>query len=332
MRQRVALVLGASGGIGGEITRSLLKRGWTVRAFARRIPSATGEPRHRHVEWIAGDALRRDDVMNAAHDASVIVHAVNPAKYHNWRGLSLPMLDNTLAAAEANRSRIVFPGTVYNYGRDSFPLVDETASQFPRTVKGAIRVEMEERLRDASWDGRVKTLIVRSGDFFGPRAGSSWLSQGMVMPKQPVRFVMNPGLPAIYHSWAYLPDVAEATARLLESEDALQKFDTFHFRGHWITNGEMAEAICAAAGISQRRIIALPWWLIRASAPLVELSHEMLEMRYLWEEPLQLDNRKLIACLGAEPHTALESAIRSTLIGMGCLRGRQCEPATAGNF
>lgn len=329
MQQRVALILGANGGVGSEVTRSLLKRGWTVRALARRIPRTTGEPRHRHLEWIEGDALKREDVMNAAHGAAVIVHAVNPAKYHNWRGLALPMLDNTLAAAEANRSRIIFPGTVYNYGMDAFPSIDESAPQVPHTRKGAIRVEMEERLRDACWDGRARALIVRCGDFFGPRAGSSWFSQGLVMPKQPVRFVMNPGALDTYHSWAYLPDVAETVARLLECEESLQKFDTFHFKGHWLSNREMAETICATAGINSRRVLAFPWWLIRASAPMIELSGEMIEMRYLWNAPLQLDNRKLIALLGSEPHTPIESAIRSTLIGMGCLNERHCTTATA---
>jgi nucleoside-diphosphate-sugar epimerase len=151
----------------------------------------------------------------------------------------------------------------------------------------------------------------------------------MVMAGQPVRFVMTPGDKALYHSWAYLPDVGETIARLVENEESLQRFDAFHFKGHWLSNCDMASAICAAAGISRRRILPFPWWLMRASAPVVELSREMMEMRYLWDEPLQLDNRKLAAHLGSEPHTALESAVRTTLIGIGCLNERHCEAATA---
>ena len=42
-------------------------------------------------------------------------------------------------------------------------------------------------------------------------------------------------------------------------------------------------------------------------------------MRYLWREPLQLDNERLVNLLGTEPHTAIDAAIRTTLVGLGCL-------------
>src|SRR6185437_7009600 len=100
--------------------------------------------------WLAGDAMRAHDVASAAHGASLIVHAVNPPGYRNWSTLVLPMLGNTIAAARACGARIVLPGTVYNYGPDAFPLVSEEASQNPTTRKGAIRVEMERRLRTAA--------------------------------------------------------------------------------------------------------------------------------------------------------------------------------------
>ena len=46
----------------------------------------------------------------------------------------------------------------------------------------------------------------------------------------------------------------------------------------------------------------------------------MLEMRYLWEKEVRLDNSKLVGTLGSEPHTPLDVALRATLIGQGCLR------------
>ena len=49
---------------------------------------------------------------------------------------------------------------------------------------------------------------------------------------------------------------------------------------------------------------------------------QMIEMRYLWQEPLKLDNAKLNAFLGSEPHTPIDQAIVTTLRGLGCLEGR----------
>jgi hypothetical protein len=43
-------------------------------------------------------------------------------------------------------------------------------------------------------------------------------------------------------------------------------------------------------------------------------------MRYLWKVPVYMSNDRLVATLGAEPHTPLDQAVRNTLIGQGCLR------------
>lgn len=309
-----ALVLGITGGIGNEIAQTLLRRGWQVRALHRN-PSAVSLPEELRgkVEWVTGDAMKRADVTAAARGVSTIVHAVNPPKYNNWAGLVLPMLDNTIAAAREQRARIVLPGTIYNFGMGAFPVLSEYSPQEPHTRKGHIRVEMEKRLREATAVG-VRTLIVRAGDFFGPRAGNNWFTQGLLAGSHTVRRVLYPGPRELGHSWAYLPDVAETIARLLEAEERLEPFAVFHFRGHWLERGvEMAETICRVAGLGTRRIFAFPWWAIRIASPFVEMCREMLEMRYLWRVPAELDNTKLQSVIGAEPHTPLEEAVRQAL-------------------
>lgn len=305
-----ALVLGITGGIGGEVARTLLARGWRIRALHRRPDEVMASTAlGNDVEWVAGDAMCRDDVMRAAAGASVIVHAVNPPKYHNWAGLALPMLENTIAAAKAEHARVLFPGTIYNYGPDALPRLTEASAQNPLTRKGKIRVRMEQRLQEAVGEG-ARVLIVRAGDYFGPRAGNTWLSQGLLAGQRKVRRVFYPGPGDIGHAWAYLPDLAEAMARLLEQDARLADFEVFNFRGIWLARGaDMADAVCRAAGISTGKIHAFPWWCVRLAAPFVEMCREMLEMRYLWNTPVELDNAKLRAFLGAEPHTALDRAV-----------------------
>jgi len=45
----------------------------------------------------------------------------------------------------------------------------------------------------------------------------------------------------------------------------------------------------------------------------------MREMRYLWQQPVQLDNARLVEMLGREPHTPLDEAVEASLRGLGCL-------------
>jgi nucleoside-diphosphate-sugar epimerase len=323
-QNRNALVLGVTGGIGGEVARRLKARGWTVRALHRDAARvAAGNRGQTGFTWLQGDVMRPEDVVAAARGVSLIVHAVNPPGYRNWGELVLPMLDSTLAAARATGARVLLPGTVYNYGPDAFPELDETSPQNPVTRKGAIRVELERRLRAAAESGEAKVLIVRAGDFFGPEAGNNWFAQGLIKPGQPVTVITNPGQRGIGHAWAYLPDVAETMVRLVEREEALEAFSTFHMRGHWDEDGtRMIAAIRAAIGQPDLKVRAFPWWLLGLASPFVPLFRELKEMRYLWETPVHMNNARLLAVLGTEPQTPLEEAVRTTLVGLGCLTAR----------
>jgi nucleoside-diphosphate-sugar epimerase len=320
---RTALVLGATGGIGGEVAAALVRRGWAVRALHRNPAAAARRSLWLDgIAWLRGDAIRPADVAEAARGATLIVHAVNPPGYRRWGELVLPMLEGSIAAARASGARILLPGTVYNYGSDAFPVLTEGSPQNPRTRKGAIRAEMERRLCMAAKTEGVRTLIVRAGDFFGPRAGNSWFSQGLVRPGHPLRAVTYPGRPGVGHAWAYLPDVAEAMARLVEREAALGAFETFHFAGHWDADGTaMVSAIRRAVGDQELPVRRFPWGLVAAASPFVPLFRELWELRHLWREPLRLDSARLTGALGAEPHTPIEAAVRDTLAGLGCLGG-----------
>ena len=327
---KTALVLGATGGIGGELARQLRDAGWTVRAMVRRLPA---DAQHDGLQWTPGDAMNANDVRRAAEGAQVLVHAVNPPGYRQWGELVLPMIDHSIAAARAAGARIVLPGTVYNFGPDAFPLLHEDAPQRPLTRKGAIRVELERRLEAAAAEG-VPSLIVRAGDFFGPRAGNNWFSQGLVQPGKPVRRVIDPGTRGVGHAWAYLPDVARTMRLLIDRADRLPAFARFHVEGHWDADGmQVVDAIRrvvrSAAGAEPKRH-ALPWWALEIAAPLVPLFREMREMRYLWRQPVRLDNRRLLAELGAEPRTPLDEAVQVTLQGLGCLPAVHASETAAG--
>lgn len=314
------LVLGATGGIGGETARQLRDAGWEVYALKRggekSVETKDG------VTWVRGDALKREDVVAAARGCSVIVHAVNPPGYRRWSELVFPMLDNTIAAATAERATIVLPGTLYNYGPDAFGVVTEESPQNPLTRKGAIRVEMERRLeRFSRTGGRV--LIVRAGDFFGPTSsGNSWFSQGLVKPGKSVTKISYPGARGVGHQWSYVPDVARAIVELLARRDALEPFATFHMKGHWDPDGtQMTQAIrrvvTRKTGI-EPTVGAFPWWLIVLGAAVVTTFRELLEMRYLWRVPLGMDNARLRSVIGTEPHTPLDQAVEATLVGLKC--------------
>ncbi|WP_081964137.1 NAD(P)H-binding protein, partial [Hoeflea sp. BAL378] len=316
-RKPLALILGATGGIGGAVAKKLAASGHAVRAMHRTAAAqALKAPQY---DWVDGDAMNRDDVMRAAAGADLIVHAVNPPGYRNWGTLVLPMIDNTIAAAKASGARILMPGTIYNYGPDVFDHVVEDSPQHPVTTKGRIRVALEQRLEAAARDG-TQVILVRAGDFFGPGAGNTWFAQAVVKPGAPLKAITNPADPGVGHQWAYLPDIAETMVRLVDRADELPPLARFHMEGFWDHDGlQMAEAIRRVTGKPHLRVKRFPWWMLPLAQPFVPLFRELSEMRYLWRTALHMRNDRLVAFLGAEPRTPLDQAVRETLASLGCL-------------
>ncbi len=307
---RSILILGATGGIGGAVARTMLQRGWTVRALVRNPDAARRAwSAPAGLQWVQGDALVADDVLRAAQGTSVILHAVNPPGYRNWGQLVLPMLDNTIAAARATKARVVLPGTIYNYAVAETPLIAETTPQRAGGAKGLIRVEMERKLAAAAPE--VKSLIVRAGDFFGPGVAQSWFAQALAKP--PLARMLNPGKPGIGHSWAYVPDLAETMARLMETPD-LAPAEQVQFEGVWDADGTgMAQAIRRVVGKPALPLKPFPWWLMRLLAPFGGFPSEVMEVLPLWRHPVRLDNRRLVSLLGAEPRTPIDTAVAAAL-------------------
>jgi nucleoside-diphosphate-sugar epimerase len=241
---RTALVIGATGGIGGAVAHALIAHGWRVLGLNRNPDDARSRASWvGPVEWVAGDAMNEADVAAAAAGADLIFHGANPPGYRNWRGLAVPMLRNTIVAARQSGARIILPGNVYNFGPDAGSIVSENSPQDPLTRKGKVRVEMEQLLRSAVKEG-VRSLVIRAGDFFGPHQPASWFKDAMVKPGKPLRSIVYSGDFQAGHAWAYLPDLAETIARLAEIETSMPAFESFHFGGHWLDHGvQIAEAI-----------------------------------------------------------------------------------------
>lgn len=315
---RTVLVIGATGGIGRAVAGAFSAHGWHVVALHRDPERAKATLPHLAVGWVKGDAMAEVDVVGAAQDADIVFHGANPPGYRRWRELAIPMLANAIAAAQAAEARLIFPGNVYNFAPDAGDVVNEASPQNPTTRKGAVRVEMEHMLASAATRG-VRSTILRAGDFLGDSAGS-WFRAVMVKAGKPLRSVTYPGKREVGHAWAYLPDLAETVVRLAEIEGDLPALDVYHFGGHWIEPGvEICHAVRRVTGRPDLPIRRFPWIAVYAAAPFSGFMRELLEMRYLWQVPLRLENSKLVERLGEEPHTPLDEAVAQTLGSMTVL-------------
>ncbi len=157
--------------------------------------------------------------------------------------LVLPMIDNTIAAAKAVGARASFcpaPSTIT--APTHFPLLGETSPQHPLTRKGAIRAEMEKRLWAAA-DNGAPVLIMRAGDFFGPRmTGNSNFSSAMIQQGGPVKRILEVADAGIGHAWAYLPDLAKPSPACWTAPTSSAVSTCFISLAITLATGEMAQS------------------------------------------------------------------------------------------
>lgn len=299
-----ALVIGVTGGFGGHVASALLDDGWRVKALMRNPDKSP--PWHRGLEVIQGDARQIEDVRRAAEGVEVIVYGVN-IPYPRWAREAMPLLEPSVKVAEERGLTLVFPGNVYVFDPQEGPLFDEAAPTNPVSRKGMLRQLMELRLRQASQHG-ARILLVRAGDYIGDHARSTWMQ---VLTKSTDRGyrLLRPGAADLVHTWANLPDVARAVSRLLRQREQLPAYAPFHFEGYRVTFNQMVAAMQEAGGRSVS-LWPFPWWAVTLLAPLVPFLRELREMRYLWQQELNLDGARLREALDGEvPHTPLPEAL-----------------------
>jgi nucleoside-diphosphate-sugar epimerase len=117
-----------------------------------------------------------------------------------------------------------------------------------------------------------------------------------------------------------VPDVAQTMVRLIEQEHRLPVFATYHMLGHWDADGtRMIGAIRGCVDRPHLKVRAFPWWVLPVMSPFSEMFREMREMRYLWKEPIRMENSLLLEALGEEPHTPWDKAVRNALTSLHCV-------------
>jgi len=231
------------------------------------------------------------------------------------------MAENVMAACRANGALHLAPGNVYNFGSPLPALITEDAPFRPTTEKGRIRVAMEDLFRREADAGRVRTILLRAGDFFGGTGSGSWFDL-VVAAKMNKGIYTAPGPVDLVHEWAYLPDLAKAFVGLAQNLDKLGSYEALNFPGHAVTDLEIKAASERALG-RPLKMTSMAWWVLRAGSPFVAMWREIVSMSYLRFEPHQLASARLEGVIGEIPHTPLDQAVTEALgdIGIATVNG-----------
>lgn len=299
--------MGAGGRLGYAAGEAFRDAGWRVKSLVRPGRAAFAPPKTEIVEVVT-----RDAAVEAAQGCAVVLNALNPA-ITMWHRDALPHAYAGIAAAEANGATLLYPGNVWSYGRGMPALLDESTPMHPTMSKGRIRLEIEQRIREAC-DRGMRAIILRAGDFFGSGRGS-WFD--LVVVKELARNrITYPGPEDVVHPWAYVPDLATAVVRLAERRDTFGTFETFGFPGHAMTGRQLIDAIEHVTR-NTFNVRHMSWWMLKTVGRLTAVGRELAEFDYLWKVPHRIDGSKLKVAIGDIPHTPLDKAIALSLRELG---------------
>lgn len=274
MKQTV-LVLGASGRFGRNMVLAFEAAGWAVRTFDRKV----------------------DNLHEAAHGADVIVQGWHPS-YERW-ATDVPILTKrVIDAAKRAGATVLIPGNVYVYGKDAPAVWHEDTPHAAANPLGRIRCTMEADFQKSG----VQTIVLRAGDFLDTQPSGNWFD--MVLAKNLAKGKLTyPGqnLDAP-RSWAYLPDLCRAFVMLAEKRAELPVFTTLNYEGYTLSGNQMA----AILGVKATKMSWLP---IYVAMPFWKMARPLLEMRYLWDKPHQMDGSALRALLPDFKETPVAEAL-----------------------
>jgi nucleoside-diphosphate-sugar epimerase len=293
----------AGQGLAGQ---GLAGQGLAVRAVSRHRPVGLADG----VDWRAADATDPGAAVDAAEGAAVVYQCLN-APYTQWPELFPPLQRGVLSAAERAGAVLVSLENLYGYGPAGGKPMTEDLPLAATTVKGRTRAAMTGELLAAAKAGRVRIVIGRASDFFGPGITTQSALGERVFARalagKSADFLGDPGLP---HTYSYVPDVAAGLATLGTDERAIGQ--VWHLPGpETVTTRQILDLIAAEAG-HPVGVRSLPRLAVRALGVVNPMMRELAEMAYEFDEPFILDTTKFQAKFGPAG-TPLSTAIAATV-------------------
>ncbi len=298
------VVIGASGGTGTALVRELVERGRQVRAVNRtgHMPVPDG------VEVVPGDATDPERMRVVCRGAGVVYNAVN-VPFTAWREAFPAAVDGVLAGAQAADARMIFVDDTWMYGRVTGPMTEDLPVR-PVSWKGVLRAWLAERVLAAHSSGRVRTVIGRAPELYGP-AVESVLGRNVFGPavgRGPALWVGDLDQPL---GPMFIDDFAFGLAELGEHDAALGR--AWHVpTPPPVTARTFLEQLSHHVG-RPVRIVELGARTTRAIGLAWPVAREGAEMLYQFRQPHSVDATAYRNAFGPGKVTPYEQGIEATV-------------------
>lgn len=300
------LILGA-GQLGLSIMDVLVAQGKTVTLVNR--SGKASEPLPAGVNIVQGDVMDADTLAHLCRHAETVYLTTQPP-YTQWPEHWPPMMRAIITGVAQTGAKLVFGDNLYAYGPTAGQPIHEGLPAAAVGRKGRTRAQIATMLLDAHHSGKLRAVIGRASDFYGPRVTDSALGERFfqaALAGKTADLLGNIDLP---HTYTYIQDFASALVTLGERDEALGQ--VWHVpNAETLTTRQMVKLVERELGqpIKVRTANRLLVALLGLFNPMVG---EFREMMYEFAEPYVVDHSKFAAAFGAQP-TPHSTAIKMTV-------------------
>jgi nucleoside-diphosphate-sugar epimerase len=299
-------IFGAAGSIGRFAAPELVRRGHRVRVVGRNVDKL-----HRDVpgyEAVAADLADPEQARRAAAGMDAVLYAVG-LPYPDFARYTPLMRTAVDAAAAAGVRQLLLISTVYQYGRPRTARVAETHPREPHTRKGIARKAQADVVLGAHRADGLRTAVLVLPDFYGPSLENTYLSAVFAGA---VKGTSAPVIGPIdrLHEFVYVPDTAPVIADLFARPDAFDG-SIYHLGGAGTIVARDLFSMAYRAAEREPKLFVAGVAIQRLMGVVNPLMREMVEMNYLWTDPVVLDDAKLARVLGPLRKTAYDEGVRA---------------------
>lgn len=271
------VVTGATGHIGGNLVRALLREGRQVRALVRQEDPVS--LRGLEIERVRGDVGDPESLRRAFDGCEVLYHAAGVISIRGGldglvEAVNVQGVRNAIdAALDAGIRRMVHFSSIHAFEQEPLdrPL-DETRarvgpngkSAYDRT-KAAGEAVVRRAIRERGLDAVVlhPTAVLGRHDFAPSRMGQALLD----MYERKLPALIDGGF-----DWVDVRDVAQGA---MAAEKQGRCSESYILSGRWTSVGELARVVHKTVGVRPPRFTT-PMALARLAAPFAELAATLL--------------------------------------------------------
>lgn len=281
-------ILGSGGPIGTELAKAL-------KTYTNEIRLASRNPKkvNDSDELFLANLLNLEELKKAIQGSSVVYITIGFAyRYKEWAEKWPLFIKNVLDICAKENCKLVFFDNIYMYDAGSLNGMTEETPINPPSKKGSIRAEIAQMILDAMASGKVKALIARSADFYGPSIKeSSLLTETVFKPLSQGKKANWLVSDRFLHSFTYTIDAGVATALLGNSEMAYGQVWHLPTTSTPYTGKQWIEHIASELNVLPKTQLA-PKFLVKVLGLFNPIMKESVEMLYQYDRDYVFDSSK----------------------------------------